>query len=112
MSGTPVTSELDATPIADGIAGSPVASPLASPVAMTDFDTLTPQQRFFIAYATVWRTEIRDEALQTQIQTDNHSPGLVRAVLPIQNMDEFHDAFGIEEGDGMFLPPEERIVIW
>ena len=120
LAGTPVASELDATPIADEVAPSPVtspeasplASPVASPVAMTDFDALTPQQRFFIAYATVWRTEIRDEALQTQIQTDNHSPGAVRAVLPIQNMDEFHEAFGIEEGDGMFLPTEERIVVW
>ncbi len=116
LAGTPVTSALDATPIADEISASPeaspLASPIASPVAVTDFDSLTPQQRFFIAYSTVWRTEIRDEALQTQVQTDSHSPGLVRAVLPIQNMDEFYDAFGIEEGDSMYLPPEERVVIW
>ncbi len=108
LSGTPQTSALDATPVLD----EPSGSPEATPVAMTDFDSLTPQQRFFIAYASVWREEIRDEALQTQVQTDPHSPGQIRAVLPIQNMDEFYDAFGIEEGDGMFLPPEERIVIW
>jgi len=108
LSGTPATSPLDATPIADEASGSPEASP----VTVTDFDSLTPQQRFFVAYATVWREEIRDEALQTQVQTDSHSPGQARAVLPIQNMDEFYDAFGITEGDGMFLPPEERVVIW
>ena len=112
LSGTPATSPLDATPISDEPSGSPEASPVASPVAATDFDSLTPQQRFFVAYASVWREEIRDEALQTQVQTDSHSPGQVRAVLPIQNMDEFYDAFGIEEGDGMYLPPEERVVIW
>jgi putative endopeptidase len=116
LAGTPVTSPLEATPVtgisASPGASSPVVSPGASPVVMTDFASLTPQQRFFIAYATVWREEIRDEALQTQVQTDPHSPGQVRAVLPIQNMDEFHEAFGITEGDGMYLPPDERIVIW
>lgn len=56
--------------------------------------------------------EIHEEALRNQVQTDPHSPGQVRAVLPIQNMDEFHEAFGITEGDGMYLPPEERIAIW
>lgn len=112
LAGTPVTSPLDATPIATPIVDEVAGSPEASPVAITDFDSLTPQQRFFIAYATVWREEIRDEALQTQVQTDPHSPGQVRAVLPIQNMDEFYEAFDITEGDGMYLPPEGRIVIW
>lgn len=112
LSGTPVTSPLDATPDASPDDSILPGSPEATPVVRTDFDSLTPQQRFFIAYSTVWRGEIRDEALQTQVQTDNHSPGQVRAVLPIQNMDEFYEAFGIVEGDGMYLPPEERIVIW
>ncbi|MDQ3539484.1 MAG: M13 family metallopeptidase, partial [Chloroflexota bacterium] len=113
FAGTPVTDPLEATPVT-GVSANPgeAASPIASPVALTDFDSLTPQQRFFIAYATVWREEIRDEALQTQVQIDPHSPGQVRAVLPIQNMDEFYEAFGITEGDGMYLPPEDRIVIW
>ncbi|HEV2066385.1 MAG TPA: M13 family metallopeptidase [Thermomicrobiales bacterium] len=112
LAGTPVTSPLGATPMATPVVDEVAGSPQASPVAITDFDSLTPQQRFFIAYATVWREEIRDEALQTQVQTDPHSPGQVRAVLPIQNMDEFYEAFDITEGDGMYLPPEERIIIW
>jgi len=112
LAGTPVTSPLDATPIATPIVEELPGTPGATPIVMTDFDSLTPQQRFFIAYATVWREEIRDEALQTQVQTDPHAPGQIRAVLPIQNMDEFYDAFDITEGDGMYLPPDERIVIW
>jgi len=46
------------------------------------------------------------------VQTDPHSPGHVRAVLSIRNVDEFYEAFDIYEGEGMYLPPEERIVIW
>ena len=110
LTGTP--SALGATPAATPIVEVASGSPEATPVVVTDFDSLTAQQRFFVAYATVWREEIRDEALQTQVQTDPHSPGQVRAVLPIQNMDEFYEAFDITEGDGMYLPPEERIVIW
>ena len=54
---------------------------MASPVVGLNFDSLTPQQRFFISVATVWRAEVRDEALQTQIMTDVHSPAQVRGVL-------------------------------
>ncbi len=73
---------------------------------------LTPEQRFFVAVATVWRQETRDEALRTQVQAEFHSPARVRAIQPIRNMDAFHEAFGIEPGDAMYLPPEERIVVW
>lgn len=88
---------------------SPVASPVAAAVA---FESLTPQQRFFISAATVWREQIRDEALETQVRTDVHAPATLRATLPIRNMDEFHEAFEIEPDEPMYLPPDERIVIW
>lgn len=72
----------------------------------------TPEQRFFMSWATIWRTKSRDEALKTQIKTDPHAPGLVRATQPLQNFDEFYTAFDIKEGDKMYLKPEERVKIW
>ena len=75
-------------------------------------DGFTPQQRFFISWATVWRTKSRDEALKNQVKTDPHSPGMYRAYVPIQNIDAFYDAFGIKKGDGMYIEPEKRVKIW
>nr|WP_298999088.1 M13 family metallopeptidase [uncultured Allomuricauda sp.] len=77
-----------------------------------NIDGFTPEQRFFMSWATVWRTKIRDEALRTQIKTDPHSPGHTRAIQPLLNVQEFYDAFDIKEGDKMFLAPEERVQIW
>ncbi|WP_394775034.1 M13 family metallopeptidase [Flavobacterium sp.] len=75
-------------------------------------DGFTPEQRFFISWATVWRTKTRDEALKNQVKTDPHSPGMYRAVVPIQNVDTFYDAFGIKKGDKMYVNPEKRVKIW
>ncbi|WP_222984380.1 M13 family metallopeptidase [Flagellimonas meishanensis] len=77
-----------------------------------NIDGFTPEQRFFMSWATVWRTKIRDEALRTQIKTDPHSPGQVRAIQPLLNVQAFYDAFDIKEGDGMYLAPEDRVHIW
>jgi predicted metalloendopeptidase len=73
---------------------------------------LTQDQRFFISHAYRWAQQARDEFLTTLIQTDSHAPAVVRAVQPARNMEEFFAAFGIEPEDPMYLPPEERIVIW
>ncbi|WP_281309463.1 M13 family metallopeptidase [Flavobacterium flavigenum] len=75
-------------------------------------DGFTPEQRFFISWATVWRTKSRDEALKSQVKTDPHSPGMYRAVVPIQNVDAFYDAFDIKKGDKMYVEPEKRVKIW
>jgi putative endopeptidase len=75
-------------------------------------DGFTAEQRFFMSWATVWRTLIREDALRNQIISDPHSPGHIRAVQPLKNVDAFYEAFDIKEGDGMFLPPEERVRIW
>ncbi len=75
-------------------------------------DGLTQNQRYFVAAATSWRSKIRDAALRTQVASDNHSPDEVRATLPLRNMDAFHTTFAIRPGDAMYLPPEERIVVW
>jgi len=75
-------------------------------------DGFTQDQRFFINWATIWRTKYRDETLRKQIQTDPHAPGNYRAVGPIVNMDAFHEAFGTEPGDKLYVPVEERNRIW
>ncbi len=77
-----------------------------------DIDGFTAEQRFFMSWATVWRTKSRDEALRTQIKTDPHSPGRVRATQPLLNIQAFYDAFDIKEGDAMYLAPEDRVYIW
>lgn len=75
-------------------------------------DGFTPEQRFFISWATIWRTKARDEAIKNQVKTDPHSPGLYRAYVPLQNVDAFYEAFGIKPGDGMYVAPEKRVKIW
>lgn len=75
-------------------------------------DGFTPQQRFFISWATIWRTKMRDEAIKNQVKTDPHSPGMYRAYVPLQNVDAFYEAFGIKEGDKMYVAPDKRVKIW
>jgi len=77
-----------------------------------DIDGFTAEQRFFMSWATVWRTLTREDALRTQIKTDPHSPGIYRATQPLKNVDAFYEAFDIKAGDKMYLPPEERVRIW
>ncbi len=75
-------------------------------------DGFTQNQRFFLSWATVWRTKTRPAALLTQIKTDPHSPGIYRAYLPLQNVDAFYKAFDIKKGDSMYVTPEDRVRIW
>ncbi|MGJ8665482.1 MAG: M13 family metallopeptidase [Patiriisocius sp.] len=75
-------------------------------------DGFTPEQRFFMSWATVWRTKQRDESLRTQVKTDPHTPGRWRATEPLKNVDAFYEAFDIKEGDSMYVAPENRVRIW
>ena len=77
-----------------------------------DIDGFTAEQRFFMSWATVWRTLSREDALRTQIKTDPHSPGIQRATQPLKNIDAFYEAFDIKEGNKMYLAPEKRVRIW
>jgi putative endopeptidase len=77
-----------------------------------NIDGLSPEQRFFISWATVWRTKIRDEALSTQMKTDPHSPANYRATAAPSNMDAFYKAFNVKETDAMYIAPEDRVRIW
>ncbi|MFT6839245.1 MAG: putative endopeptidase, partial [Sediminicola sp.] len=77
-----------------------------------NIDGFTPEQRFFMSWATVWRTLQREEALRTQVKTDPHSPARYRATEPLKNVDAFYTAFDIKEGDLMYVAPEKRVRIW
>lgn len=77
-----------------------------------EIDGYTPEQRFFLSWATVWRTKARPEAIKNQIKTDPHAPGMFRAYVPLQNVDAFYEAFNIKEGDKLYLSPEKRVKIW
>lgn len=75
-------------------------------------DGFTPDQRFFLGYAQVWRLKNRDETLRTRITTDPHSPEMFRINGPAANFDPFYAAFDVKEGDKMYLKPEQRAKIW
>ena len=75
-------------------------------------DGYTPEQRFFISWATIWRSKMRDEAIKNQVKTDPHSPGMYRAYVPLQNVDAFYQAFDITEGQKLYVKPENRVKIW
>ncbi|MDQ3780848.1 MAG: M13 family metallopeptidase [Chloroflexota bacterium] len=94
--------------------GAPLPPPPALDGATTApaAPTFTQQQRFFIAAASVWRAKTREETLLNLIRTDSHAPSTIRSTRPLRNMDVFFPAFSIASGDPMFLPPENRIVIW
>lgn len=77
-----------------------------------NIDGFTPEQRFFMSWATVWRTLSREDALRDQVKTDPHSPGRYRATEPLKNIDAFYEAFDIKEGDPMYVAPENRVRIW
>ena len=75
-------------------------------------DGLTGDQRFFMAWAQVWRNKSRDEYLRQQLNTDPHSPPNYRANGTVRNFDEWYKAFNVKPGDALYLPPEQRIRIW
>jgi putative endopeptidase len=75
-------------------------------------DGLTGEQRFFLAYAQVWREKQREDAMRSQVTTDPHSPGRFRVLGPIRNVDAWYQAFGITPDSAMYIPPEKRAHIW
>lgn len=73
---------------------------------------LTPDQRFFINYAIIWRDHMRPEALRMQVLTNVHSPAKYRVNGVVSNLPTFHKAFEVKEGDDMFIPENKRAVMW
>jgi putative endopeptidase len=82
------------------------------PSKRKNIDDFTPEQRFFISFAQIWRTNWRQAALRQRITTDFHSPGQFRAIGPEENFQPFYDAFNIKPGAAMWRAPELRAVIW
>ena len=75
-------------------------------------DGLTGDQRFFMGWAQVWRIKMRDEAMINQIKVGPHSPGMYRANGAVINHPAFHEAFGVKQGDKMYVAPKDRVSIW
>jgi putative endopeptidase len=77
-----------------------------------EIDGFTPEQRFFLSWATVWRGNIRPEYARVMVNTNPHPIGRFRAVGPLSNMPEFQKTFGCKEGDPMVRPADVRCRIW
>ncbi len=85
---------------------------LAEKPAPDKIDGYTPTQRFFLSWATVWRTNQRPEVARLRAQTDPHSPPRLRVLGPLSNLPEFIDAFDVPEGSPMRRAPADRVEIW
>ncbi|RAL25364.1 M13 family peptidase [Lujinxingia litoralis] len=75
-------------------------------------DGFTGDQRFFLAWAQVWRSLYRDDALRAQLVNGPHSPGMYRVNGVVRNLDAWYEAFDVTEDHALYLPPEERVRIW
>jgi putative endopeptidase len=75
-------------------------------------DGFTPEQRFFLGWAQVWRRNWTDAALQLQVNTGPHAPGTFRINGPLSNLAEFKAAFACKDGDPMVRPGPTRVAIW
>ena len=78
----------------------------------TKLGNFTPDQRFFLSIAKIWRVKMKDEFLRLWINNNPHSPPIWRVNGPLMNTSPFYDAFNVQPGDKMFLTKEDRITIW
>ena len=72
----------------------------------------TQEQRFFLAWASVWRTLSTDQYITNQVKVDPHSPDYLRAFAPLTNVDAWYKAFDVKEDDKLYRKPEDRVKIW
>ncbi|MFZ6758935.1 M13 family metallopeptidase [Undibacterium sp. Ji50W] len=75
-------------------------------------DGFTGNQRVFMGWAQVWRSKSRDDESILRINTDTHSPAAFRGNGPLTNLPAFYSAFGVKEGDKMYVAPDKRITVW
>ena len=75
-------------------------------------DGLTGEQRLYMGFGQVWRSKMREPQQIVQVKTDPHSPDQFRANGTLRNQPGFYEAFGVRPGDGMYLAPKERVIIW
>ena len=77
-----------------------------------ELDGLTPAQRFYLSYGRIWAEHMTEEAIYQQTKSDPHSIGRNRVNATLRNIDTWYDAFGVKEGDKMWLAPAERAIVW
>jgi len=75
-------------------------------------DGLTGDQRVFLGWAQAWRGKVTDDFVRKQVVSDPHSPRQFRVIGPTRNIDSWYQAFGVQPGDRMYVPPEQRVRIW
>lgn len=75
-------------------------------------DGLTGDQRFFLAWAQIWRSRVLPDEERRRVLVDNHSAGEFRTNGIVRNVDAWYEAFGVKPGDRLYLPPEQRVTIW
>ena len=75
-------------------------------------DGFTPLQTFYLNFANVWANNIREEQIRALTSGDVHSLGKNHVNVSLKNIEPFYEAFDIKEGDAMFLPEQERVIIW
>ena len=75
-------------------------------------DGFTGDQRFFLSWAQVWQRKYREDALIQRLTTDPHSPAEFRVNGVVRNFNEWYEAFDVQPGHALYLPPSERIRIW
>ena len=78
----------------------------------TKIDGFTPDQRFFLSFAQGWRSKYKEEVIRQYINIDPHSPAIHRVNGPLMQFTPFYNAFGVKEGDKMFVSEKDRIKIW
>jgi len=78
----------------------------------TKIDGLTPDQRFFLSFAQVWRVKESDETVRMRINVDPHSPEVYRVDGPVYNMEAFYKAFNVKPGDKMYREEKDRVKVW
>jgi putative endopeptidase len=78
----------------------------------TKIDGFTPDQRFFLSWAQVWRINVLPETQAQLVMTDPHAPGLYRCNGPLANIDAWYQAFNIQPGDKMYKEKDQRIKVW
>ena len=79
---------------------------------LSDVEGFTPAQRFYLAYARVWASNSTPEYTAMIVNSDVHSPNRIRVMAALPMIDTWYDAFGIKEGDKMFVPKEKRALVW
>ena len=87
-------------------------TPVLAAIFVASIEGLTGDERLYLGWVQVWRGKVREADAIQRVKTDPHSPPAVRGTAPVVNQEGFYAAFGVKEGDKMYLPPGRRVSIW